>query len=99
MNENGDDYFTIWYGVYNRVNRQLVYACAGHPPAILLSEASTAIPVKQLGSLSIPIGMLLDAEFDDDFCEIQPDTTCTCLVMGFTKFATRWKYLGTQCFH
>jgi sigma-B regulation protein RsbU (phosphoserine phosphatase) len=75
MNENGDDYFTIWYGVYNRVKRELVYACAGHPPAILLSEASSATSVKQLGSLSIPIGMLLDAEFDDDFCEIQPDTT------------------------
>jgi sigma-B regulation protein RsbU (phosphoserine phosphatase) len=49
MNENGDDYFTIWYGVYNRIKRQLVYACAGHPPAILLSDASTATPVKQLG--------------------------------------------------
>ena len=75
MNENGDDYFTIWYGVYNRVNRQLVYACAGHPPAILLSEASTATPVKQLGSLSIPIGMLSDADFDEDSCEIQSGTT------------------------
>jgi PAS domain S-box-containing protein len=75
MNENGDDYFTIWYGVYNRIKHQLIYACAGHPPAILLSDASTATPVKQLGSLSIPIGMLPDAEFDDDFCEIQPGST------------------------
>ncbi|MDP8966841.1 MAG: SpoIIE family protein phosphatase, partial [Cyanobacteriota bacterium] len=75
MNENGDDYFTIWYGVYNRVKRELVYACAGHPPAILLSEASSTTSVKQLGSLSIPIGMLPEAEFDEDFCEIQPGNT------------------------
>ena len=72
MNEDGDDYFTIWYGVYNPVKRELVYACAGHPPAILLSEASISTPVKQLGSLSIPIGMLPEADFDDDSCEIQP---------------------------
>ncbi|HEY9821308.1 MAG TPA: SpoIIE family protein phosphatase, partial [Candidatus Sericytochromatia bacterium] len=63
MNEDGDDYFTIWYGVYNPVKRELVYACAGHPPAILLSEASISTPVKQLGSLSIPIGMLPEADF------------------------------------
>jgi sigma-B regulation protein RsbU (phosphoserine phosphatase) len=75
MNENGDDYFTIWYGVYNRIKRQLIYACAGHPPAILLSDTSTTTSVKQLGALSIPIGMLPDAEFVDDSCEIQPSST------------------------
>jgi PAS domain S-box-containing protein len=72
MSETGDDYFTIWYGVYNRVKRELVYACAGHPPALLLSNASIDTPVKELGSLSIPIGMLPEADFDDDSCEIQP---------------------------
>jgi sigma-B regulation protein RsbU (phosphoserine phosphatase) len=72
MSETGDDYFTIWYGVYNRVKQKLVYACAGHPPALLLSDASIDTPVKKLGSLSIPIGMLPEADFDDDSCEIQP---------------------------
>jgi PAS domain S-box-containing protein len=75
MNENGEDYFTIWYGVYNRTKRQLIYACAGHPPAILLSEASTLTSVKQMGALSIPIGMLPEAEFDDDLCDIPVDST------------------------
>jgi PAS domain S-box-containing protein len=75
MNENGDDYFTIWYGVYNRVKRELVYACAGHPPAILLSEASSTPSVSKLGALSIPIGMLPEADFDDDCYEIPPDST------------------------
>lgn len=75
MSENGDDYFTIWYGVYNRVKRRLVYACAGHPPAILVVESSTTTSVKQLGSLSIPIGMINEADFDQDFCEIHPGST------------------------
>jgi sigma-B regulation protein RsbU (phosphoserine phosphatase) len=75
MNENGDDYFTIWYGVYNRVKRELVYACAGHPPAILVSQASSTPSVSKLGALSIPIGMLPEADFDDDCYEIPPDST------------------------
>ena len=37
MSDQNDKYFTIWYGVYNRTTRQLVYASAGHPPAMLLS--------------------------------------------------------------
>ncbi len=75
MNESGDDYFTIWYGVYNRVTRKLVYACAGHPPAILLSQASTATSVKKLSTPNIPIGMLPEADFDEDSCQIQPGST------------------------
>jgi sigma-B regulation protein RsbU (phosphoserine phosphatase) len=75
MSETGDDYFTIWYGVYNRVKRELVYACAGHPPALLLSDASIDTPIKELGSLSIPIGMLDEADFDDDSCRIPPGST------------------------
>jgi sigma-B regulation protein RsbU (phosphoserine phosphatase) len=32
---NNNKYFTIWYGVYNVVTKQLSYASAGHPPGIL----------------------------------------------------------------
>ena len=82
MNENGEDYFTIWYGVYNRINHQLVYACAGHPPAIVLSEASTATPPKQLGTPSIPIGMLPDVDFEEYSYKIQPGNTLYILSDG-----------------
>jgi sigma-B regulation protein RsbU (phosphoserine phosphatase) len=75
MGETGDDYFTIWYGVYHKTKRQLIYACAGHPPAILLSETSTAPSVKQMGVPGIPIGMLPEADFEDNFCEIPKDST------------------------
>ncbi len=36
MNDQNEKYFTMWYGVYNRANRQLLYASAGHPPAVLI---------------------------------------------------------------
>ncbi len=32
MINHDDKYFTIWYGVYNVVDRKLVYASAGHSP-------------------------------------------------------------------
>ena len=66
MGYNGDDYFTIWYGVYNVEDRELFYASAGHPPSILLAKSS----VSQLVTPSIPIGMLPDIYYDERFCEI-----------------------------
>ena len=38
MGEKGDDYFTIWYGVFNRTNGSVTYASAGHPPAVVLTS-------------------------------------------------------------
>jgi sigma-B regulation protein RsbU (phosphoserine phosphatase) len=38
METQNNMYFTIWYGVYQVSTRQLRYASAGHPPAILLRE-------------------------------------------------------------
>ncbi|NET08486.1 MAG: SpoIIE family protein phosphatase [Symploca sp. SIO2B6] len=75
INDNGNDYFTIWYGVYNQLNRKLVYACAGHPPGILLSAHPDAAPIIELSTANLPIGILSDSEFDDDSCEIQPGST------------------------
>lgn len=76
MSETGDDYFTIWYGVYNPLKHQLVYACAGHPPAILVTEmAAPILGVKQLGAFNIPIGMLSKIDFEDEWCEIQAGST------------------------
>ena len=41
--ENNDMYFTIWYGVYNKSNRDLVYASGGHPPALLFTDDDSKI--------------------------------------------------------
>jgi phosphoserine phosphatase RsbU/P len=71
LNENGDDYLTMWYGVYDRVKRSLVYASAGHPPAILISNSA----VKELSTPNIPIGMFPDIDFIQDSYEISPGSS------------------------
>lgn len=76
MSKHGDKYFTIWYGVYHRLKRQLIYANAGHPPALLLSNTSTNnIEVKQLTSLDLPIGFLPEVQFEDAIFEIEENST------------------------
>lgn len=68
-----DKYFTIWYGVYNRIDRQLIYATAGHPPAILISGNNQQ--VQSLKTPGMPIGMFPDVMFTDRFCQIEIGST------------------------
>ncbi|MEL6228539.1 MAG: SpoIIE family protein phosphatase [Cyanobacteria bacterium J06627_3] len=86
MTDQNDKYFTIWYGVYNRVNRQLMYASAGHPPAVLLSHPADAAPENTNGASShlseamrlrtpgMPIGMMPDTSYTWKRCSI-PDNS------------------------
>jgi sigma-B regulation protein RsbU (phosphoserine phosphatase) len=72
MNYQNDKYFTIWYGVYNRVSRQLTYSSAGHPPAIILSGNSpTHTEVKRLKTPGMPVGMFPEAKYTDAYCQIE----------------------------
>lgn len=76
MVDHGEKYFTIWYGVYNQIKRQLIYASAGHPPAVLLSSPSmTSTLVKKLGFQSLPIGLLPEANFNEDLIEIKDSSS------------------------
>lgn len=73
MNDQNEKYFTMWYGVYNRANRQLMYASAGHPPAVLLSpQADQPHAVEPLKTPGLPIGMLPDIQYRWHRCEIPP---------------------------
>ena len=69
MTYQNNKYFTIWYGVYNRATRQLIYSSAGHPPAVLLSGELTTTQ-KELITPGVPIGMFPDAEYVNGFCSI-----------------------------
>ena len=73
MNQRNDKYFTIWYGVYNLKNKKLIYASAGHPPAILLSRHEGGkINCEQLKTPGFPVGMFPDVEYTDRYCQINP---------------------------
>ena len=73
MNYQNDKYFTIWYGVYHQIKRELVYSSAGHPPAILLS--SNQNNVQLLKTPGMPIGMFPEVNYTDGFCKIEKDST------------------------
>jgi sigma-B regulation protein RsbU (phosphoserine phosphatase) len=75
MNYQNDKYFTIWYGVYNRVKRQLVYASAGHPPAILITHNSNYQEVQRLRTTGMPVGMFPDVKYVDGSCTIKECST------------------------
>jgi len=63
MREQGDHYFTIWYGVYEASTRTLRYASAGAPPAFAFdSTADGVVSVTELSTPGLPIGMFKDAE-------------------------------------
>ncbi len=72
MDQQDDNYFTIWYGVYQPSTHTLRYAGAGHPPALILT-ADGSEPV-QLPSESIPIGVLEDTDFGTHSHRLHPDT-------------------------
>ncbi|MEM1309312.1 MAG: SpoIIE family protein phosphatase [Cyanobacteria bacterium P01_D01_bin.71] len=75
MNDQNEKYFTMWYGVYNRANRQLMYASAGHPPAVLISrQVNRPHTVEPLKTPGLPIGMLPDMQYRWQRCEIPPNS-------------------------
>jgi phosphoserine phosphatase RsbU/P len=69
MEDHGDMYFTIWYGVFDTATRTLRHACGGHPPAILLPPGGTPAAVGDPGML---IGVMPDSTFGEASLEIPP---------------------------
>lgn len=63
-------YFTIWYGVFNRVTRVICYASAGHPPAVAISAGGEPVELRQQ---SMPIGVMDDVDFPTAEFELPPD--------------------------
>jgi len=58
-------YFTIWYGVFHRATRRMVFSNAGHPPALLVSRDGAAPRVARLGDAGFAIGMIPGVPFDN----------------------------------
>ncbi|MEM9924986.1 MAG: PP2C family protein-serine/threonine phosphatase [Rivularia sp. (in: cyanobacteria)] len=73
MSYQNDKYFTIWYGVYNQIKRELVYSSAGHPPAILLSSNNNSIQL--LKTPGMPVGMFPEVRYTNGFCKIEQNST------------------------
>lgn len=67
MERQGEKYFTIWYGVYDRRNRTLTYSSGGHPPALLLSGPTPdQVRPLELGVGNFAVGMIPGVVFESE---------------------------------
>lgn len=60
MERQNQQYFTAWYGVYNRSRQELRYASGGHPPALLFAERGDPISLR---TPAPPIGCFPDTVY------------------------------------
>jgi sigma-B regulation protein RsbU (phosphoserine phosphatase) len=74
MSKQGGRYFTMWYGVYERSARRLVYANAGHPPALAIAGEKGNLQIQELPSLSMPIGFFPNAEYTSEAVDLAPNS-------------------------
>lgn len=72
MVEHNQKFFTIWYGVFNKKRRELIYSSAGHPPAILLGgETPDSLDICQLKTPGTMIGAIEEAEYVNETVQIK----------------------------
>lgn len=73
MSQQGDKYFTAWYGVFDSVSRRLDYSGGGHPPALLVHDAAPAAEkVEMLKAGGPMVGAFDDVTFAVESCQVPP---------------------------
>jgi sigma-B regulation protein RsbU (phosphoserine phosphatase) len=100
MGDQNQKYFTIWYGVLNCANRQLMYASAGHPPAVVVSTGDDQTPkINRLRTPGLPIGMMPDTNYKWQRCELPPNSTLYLFSDGlYEVMQSNQKYIGLDAF-
>jgi len=69
--QHNDMFFTIWYGVYNKSSRNLLYASGGHPPALLFSDSfSEEVQIAQLRTPNFVIGGSPDGNYEKEMLQL-----------------------------
>jgi sigma-B regulation protein RsbU (phosphoserine phosphatase) len=73
MDNHRGMYFTMWYGVYNRISRFLTYASGGHPPALLIQGVpGKGSEIRELRTPNLFLGAMDGIDFQHDEVEIKP---------------------------
>lgn len=73
MTDHNDMYFTLWYGVFNIRTRELKYAGAGHPPALVINSDNKTKSL--LSPSNIFIGGLTNYKFNSRSYHIDGPST------------------------
>lgn len=64
MDRQHDQYFTMWCGLYDQTTRELQFASAGHPPALIYTSAQEeAAVLQQLKAPGLPVGLFDEAVY------------------------------------
>lgn len=72
MEKHNNMFFTIWYGVYDKETKQILYASGGHPPAILITgETFEKAKIQELKTPGIVIGALPEGDFHNAVCQVE----------------------------
>lgn len=72
MDDHGEHYFTMWFGVYEASTRTLRCASAGAPPAFAFAPEGGVTPTPDLSTNCAPIGMFTDTVFTSSTYPIPP---------------------------
>ena len=73
MDDQGDHYFTIWYGVYQPSTRTLRYASAGAPPAFAFNTAAGGtVSITELFTAATPVGIFENEAFTSRAYAVPP---------------------------
>lgn len=73
MEKQGNHFFTIWYGIYERSSRTMCYASAGAPPALAFSRGTDGrVASVELSTQVPPIGAFTDTEFTSRSYHVPP---------------------------
>lgn len=71
MEKHNNMFFTMWYGVYSKKKRELVYSGGGHPPAILMTgDHPDQMNLKKLESKGLVVGGMPNTQYTNDSCAI-----------------------------
>ena len=83
MDRHDDQYFTIWYGVYDADARTLTYASAGHHPGYLVPpDRAGAVPLETSGMM---IGAMPNRRFEGAQAHVPDGSRLSCSATEYSK--------------
>jgi serine phosphatase RsbU (regulator of sigma subunit) len=86
MDDHAGMYFTMWYGIYDRVSRQLSFATAGHHPGFLIpADRKQAIALRTRCGL---IGADPGTRYKSDSIQVPPGASIYLFSDGVFEFVT-----------
>jgi sigma-B regulation protein RsbU (phosphoserine phosphatase) len=71
MESNNNMFFTIWYGIYDALERCLTYSSGGHPPALLCTGSTAeSAELKRLSTSGFLVGAMDGTTFENEMVQL-----------------------------